>query len=320
MLNESWIIEQLKAHFPQYIGDDAAVIPTDNNQSYLISKDLLIEDIHFRRTYCSAADLAHKALHVNLSDIAAMGGKAQFILCGIAIPMAEADYAAHFLQAFATACKEANVILIGGDTTLSIDKLCISITVIGKSLSKNIRYRSTAQTGDVICVIGNLGYAHLGLMAYEQSLQDLQNYKNTFLHPQAKLEEGYWLAHKTSVHSMMDISDGLFIDLKRMCLASQVAAQIELNDLRPSAEFKQCCARLQLDAIQVMLTGGEDYGLLCTVDNTHFDELAQDFKHTFGYPLHRIGNIIPGTDIHFTENAISTYLLLNPFSHFGEKL
>jgi thiamine-monophosphate kinase len=289
MLNETQIVNQLKTHFPHYIGDDAAVIPASGNQSYIISKDLLVEDIHFRTTYFSATNLAHKALHVNLSDIAAMGGNAQFVLCGIAIPVQQADYAQDFLAAFVTACKDANIILIGGDTTRSIDKLFISISVIGSSVTQNIKYRSGAKVGDAICVVGNLGYAHLGLIACEQSLPDLQKYKNAFLCPAAKMNEGLWLAENLGVNSMMDISDGLYIDLKRLCQASQVAAHIELNDLQTSTEFKNVCDRLHLDAINVMLTGGEDYSLLCTIDNAHYAQLAEDFKHKLGYPLQRIG-------------------------------
>jgi thiamine-monophosphate kinase len=320
MLNEAQIINQLKAHFPQYIGDDAAVIPASGDQSYIISKDLLVEDNHFCTSYFNAANLAHKALQVNLSDIAAMGGKAQFVLCGIAIPMELAQYAQDFLAALVTACKDAGVILIGGDTTRSADKLFISISVIGNSITDNIKYRSTAKIGDAICIVGNLGYAHLGLIACEQSLPDLQEYKNAFLCPTAKINEGLWLAEKPGVNSMMDISDGLYIDLKRLCESSQVAAHIELNYLQPSTAFKNVCDRLQLETINVMLTGGEDYGLLCTVDNAHYAKLAEDFKHKFGYPLQRIGNIVAGASVHFTEDAVHKDLQLMPFSHFGEEL
>ena len=295
------------------------LFPASGDQSYIISKDLLVEDIHFRTKYFSAANLAHKALHVNLSDIAAMGGKAQFVLCGIAIPMEQAQYAQDFLTALVTACKDTGVILIGGDTTRSTDKLFISISIIGSSITDHIKYRSTAKVGDAICVVGNLGYAHLGLIACEQSLPDLQNYKNAFLCPTAKTHEGLWLAEKPGVNSMMDISDGLYIDLKRLCGSSQVAAHIELNDLPLSTTFKNVCDDLQFDAINIMLTGGEDYGLLCTVDNAHYAQLAEDFKRKFGYPLQRIGNIMAGAKVHFTKNAALKYLELKPFSHFGEE-
>jgi len=86
MLNEANIIDILKSSFPKYIGDDAAVIKQNNNQSYIISKDLFIENVHFRTRYFNPTDLANKALHINLSDIASMGAKAQFALLGLAIP------------------------------------------------------------------------------------------------------------------------------------------------------------------------------------------------------------------------------------------
>lgn len=320
MLSEHNIIKALKNDFPEFIGDDAAVIPGHNQKSYVVTKDLLIEDTHFRTRYFSPEDLAHKALQVNLSDCAAMGASPTFVLGGIGIPINLNNYAQEFLSDFATACKNAGVIIIGGDTVLSPDKLFLSITVLGEAENSHIKYRSTAKPSDILCVAGDLGYAHVGFMTCEKSLSGFTEYKKSFLRPCAKIKEGLWLGENIAVTSMMDLSDGLFMDLHRLCEASHTAATIELNNIIYPDAFMKACAALSLDAQNTILTGGEDYSLLFTVKSEHYEKLAQDFLITFGYPLKKIGSISEGSGIHFTEKGKNKILYLKPFSHFGEKL
>jgi thiamine-monophosphate kinase len=224
-----------------------------------------------------------------------------------------------FFRHFSNVCKEASVVLIGGDTTKSESKLFISITAIGTAATENIKYRSTAKVDDIICVAGNLGYAHLGLVACEQSLNDFEEYKSSFLRPEAKVKEGIWLAGKQSVTSMMDLSDGLYIDLKRLCNASGAGAAIKLESLIPSSVFAANCNSTGLDSVNIMLTGGEDYCLLFTVQNNFYETLSQEFLKNFGYGIKPIGRIIEGSGVHIIENGKLVNLKLQPFTHFGEK-
>ena len=318
MLTEAGIITHLKSVFPEQIGDDAAVIPLTQNKSYVVTKDLLIEDIHFRRNYCPAKSLAYKALQVNLSDIAAMGATPKFVLLGIAIPTSYENQLQEFLDAFTTCCKDASVILIGGDTTKSSDKLIISITLIGTANNAHIKYRQHAAVNDQVCVIGNLGYAHLGLITLESEKERFEDFKQCFLEPQAKVNEGVWLGQQDGVNAMMDISDGLFIDLQRLCEASRVGAQIKLENLPVSNAFKQACEQLKLDPISTQLTGGEDYGLLVTIKAEDYLKIADEFKLRFGYSLQAIGIINKGNGVSFSQNNKPISLTLTPFSHFGE--
>lgn len=315
------MIHRLKTDFPDYIGDDAAVFScTEYNQSYVTTNDLLIEDIHFRTRYFDPADLAHKALHVNLSDIAAMGAKPQFILCGIGIPAIHADYAQDFLSCLASACRHAGVTLIGGDTTGSPDKLFISITAIGIAHSEQIKYRRNAIPDNYLCVAGNLGHAHIGFLASEQSRSSLDEYKQAFFRPNAKILEGAWLASKPSVTSMMDISDGLFITIKHLCESSHVGAIIELEKLAISSAFRTACDTLSLDPITTVLTGGEDYSLLFTVCPNHYPTIADEFKEHFGYHIACIGYITSDLEVSMTKHAHRSELSLTPFTHFGEEV
>lgn len=319
MLNEKDIVNKLKSNFPNYIGDDAAVIPQNTHSSYVLTKDLLIEDVHFRTSYFSPDNLAHKTLHVNLSDVAAMGAKPLFIMLGISIPDRLEKYAKEFLDGFTQACIDSSVILIGGDTTKSTDNLMISITAIGSAKNTCLKYRTTAEIDDFICMVGNLGYAHIGLMSLEKKLTGFDNFQNIFLNPIAKISEGQWLGEQLGITSMMDISDGLYIDLKRLCLASDVQGQLLLDNLKPNADFIHACHKLETTPQNILLTGGEDYGLLFTVKAEKFQILANDFEQKFGYKINHIGKISSGSGVSFLENNKIIDLDLKPFSHFGEK-
>lgn len=311
MINEDAIIQTLQDYSHGFIGDDASVLPHIGNGKYVISKDLLIEEVHFRIKYFTPQDLAHKALHVNLSDIAAMGSQPLYILCGISVPPHLQEYAKNVLNHLTTSCQKAGVILIGGDTTASTKHLFISITAIGLAPDGHITLRSTATNDDFIGIVGNLGFAHLGFIALEHSLVTKKQYISSFLRPEAKIKEGLWLRKQACVTSMMDISDGLYIDLKRLCKASKKSAVIDIDLLQAILG-----PEISLD---LALEGGEDYGLLLTIKKNSFESLSNEFMRIFGDTLKIIGHITDGDDISFTQENQTVDLFITPFTHFGEK-
>lgn len=318
MPEEASIIANLRANFAA-IGDDAAVLPFNDKENYLVSKDILVEHRHFRRTTTSPADLAQKALHVNLSDIAAMGGVPLYVLLGIALPTTlPNEWVQEFLASFTKACKAADVQLIGGDTTGSDGKIFISVTVIGRAEKSNIKYRHGAKTGDVLCVAGPLGEAHAGLMALETKAEQLDVLKAKSTRPEALLEEGAWLGTQKSVTAMMDVSDGLSIDAGHLATESKLGAIIDLEALAPSAALLVGCTKLKLDPKECMLAGGEDYALLFTVAPDGFDGLAKEFEVQFGYPLAKIGTMVEGSGVTLREGGQPVSFTYKPFSHFGE--
>ena len=316
MLSESSIINFLHNQFPEKIGDDAAILPFSETESYVITKDLLVEDVHFRLKYQDAASLAHKALHVNLSDIAAMGAIPKYVLLGISIPQQDDHYIHQFLQSFSEQCKAANVLLIGGDTTKSPDKLFISVTAIGIALNTHIKLRSTAKPGDLICISGNIGHAHIGFTTLEGNKDGFDSFKSSFLKPKACLQEALSLGSQPSVTAMMDLSDGLYIDLQRLSEASKVAATINLDALEPSQAFQSACKQLALDSLTTQLTGGEDYSLLFTLKPENHHSVISQFK----FPVKVIGQMMEGTGVQFIQNGQPHLLNLKPFTHFGESL
>jgi thiamine-monophosphate kinase len=325
MPNEANIIEFLQSAFAQPndksigIGDDAACFPKDENSSYVISKDLLLEDVHFRRHYAKPEQIAHKALHVNLSDIAAMGAKPLYVLLGIALP-ADVDntWINAFLQSFTHACQQTGVRLIGGDTTESKSSIYISVTIIGTANNEHLKFRAHAQVNDRICVVGDLGEAHAGLIALEKNVPNLDAVKERALMPQAKTQIGEWLGKQRAVTAMMDISDGLYIDLSRLCKSANKGAHLQLEQLKPSALLQKACAALHANAQQYQLIGGEDYALLFTVNPQQLNALQHAFTTQFATSFAVIGEITTHLPIILTLNGDPQPFEYQVFSHFGE--
>ncbi len=316
MLNESDIIQRLTLHFPRHIGDDAACLPFNDEQCYVISKDVLVENRHFRLTYQDAKSLAHKALHVNLSDIAAMGATPQFVLLGLSIPLSFEPHLDAFLEGVSAAAKAASVLLIGGDTTGSSHDLLVSVTAIGIANKHHLKLRSTAKPHDLLFVTGKLGHAHLGFTALEHHIPGLIDYKDAFLNPNACLKEGLWFGQQRAITGMMDVSDGLWIDVERMCNASHCGAELCLDSYAPSTDFIQTARKLNLNPRDVTLIGGEDYGLLVATSPDEADSIAVDFKQTFGYELTCVGKLTKASGIKLIENGKVCDETPTPFSHF----
>ena len=320
MLNELDIINKLQIESQGFVGDDAAILPNIKNSEYVISKDLLIEDVHFRCSYFSPENLASKVLNVNLSDIAAMGATPKYILCGISIPNNNVEYYNKFLDYLVIKCKELGIILIGGDTTKSPDKLYISITVIGLAENINLKYRNNAKIGDKIFIAGNLGWSNLGFLSLENNINIYSQYVDSFLNPKAKILEGIWLGKQKDVNSMMDVSDGLYIDLLKLCKSSNCMAIINMNKINIDNLFIENCKKLSVDPTTNLFSGGEDYGLLFTVSNCNAQKLYKQFYNNFGYKLIEIGNIVEGEGVKFYEDNKEKFLNIKPFTHFGEEI
>jgi thiamine-monophosphate kinase len=314
-LDEADIIAGFKRAFlvPDYvvgIGDDAAVIYQDDGTALLITKDMLLEDVHFRHKYFTADALAHKALHANVSDIAAMGGEPKYLLLGIALPSdVLPDWVQEFTTSFARKCQEFGITLIGGDTTRSHTGIVISITLLGDATKEKIKFRSYAKPGNIIAVTGFLGEAYAGLQDLEHDRQSILCDRQ--LYPTARLKEGQWFAAQASVTAMMDISDGLALDLPKLIHASQVGATVEASKILLSPALNQS----GYDPLSCALSGGEDYELLLTITADAWPELLQRHQQQFTTPLTAIGTI---TAHGFNINGMPSGLPIQPFTHFGE--
>jgi len=255
------------------IGDDCAVIPQKDGLDTLVTTDLLVEDRHFLLDDIGPFDLGWKSAAVNISDIAAMGGRPESAFLSIALPgRIGSEWVERFIAGFMDLAGRYGVALLGGDTSASPDKLFINITVLGSCRHGAALKRSGARPGDLVCVTGTLGDSAAGLkLILEHSPDAVAYLRERHYRPEPRLREGIALAATAGVHSMMDISDGIASDLPHILEASGVGAEIDLRRLPLSQELMDICAVRGWDAAELAVGGGEDYELLLTVAPEAFE-------------------------------------------------
>lgn len=278
------------------IGDDAAAFQTDPEQLTLMTTDLLVERIHFLRDAISGFDLGYKALAVNLSDIAAMGGTAREAFVSIAIPdNCQLDYLEGIYDGIKNLAAEFDVNILGGDTTRSKIDLIINIVVQGIVAQAELLCRDAARPADVIFSTGFLGDSKAGLhLILNQIPADNVGLESLLIAhrvPQPHLREGRFLARQPGVHAAIDISDGLSSDLGHIAEESRVGARLYADKIPISQNLQDFCARFNSDPVDYALSGGEDYTLLCTVSPDRSAAIARAFEQKFRRPLFAVGEI-----------------------------
>jgi len=279
------------------IGDDATAVTGDPDQLTLVTTDLLVERVHFLRESTTGAELGHKSLAVNLSDIAAMGGFARDAFISLAIPE---NCSIDFLDAFYDGMKalavEFDVNILGGDTTRSKQDLVINIAVIGSVFEAQLLLRSGAKPGDIIVTTGFLGDSraglHLILNQIETDTPALRELRRAHVLPKPYLREGRFLAETGSVTSAIDTSDGLSSDIRHIAEESAVGVRLYADQIPVSDHLTAFCKDIQEDPVLWALSGGEDYTLLCTVAPENVASVCRDYEEKFASPLYRIGEII----------------------------
>ena len=330
-LGEFGLIDRIKAAFSDSlpegwigIGDDCAILK--NLKTIAISTDLMAENIHFRRDWISARQLGHRALAVNLSDLAAKGARPAGFFLSVSLPAhCEVSWLDDFFSGMAALSKSSGCPLLGGDTTGSEKSITISITVVGEAGTR-VPLRSGAKVSDVIWVSGALGDSSAGLeillnCAAGGGTCKLSHTEGVLaalhLEPQPELLAGPWLAARDEIHAMMDLSDGLVSDLAHICRQSGVGAEVILEKIPVSPELKDWCEQEELDAYEMAATGGEDYKLLGTCDGAHFEHVAAVFEAKFGRKIYNIGAICEGNPHAPRFLSKGQPLSLRPaFSHF----
>jgi len=329
-LGEFGLIERISSAMKQTlpdkvvgIGDDCAVIPISKELSYLVTTDALVEDVHFIKNKISPQNLGHKSLAVNLSDIAAKGGTPHSVFLTLSLPKnLEVEWIDQFIAGFHNLASKYNTLLLGGDITGSTSKISINVTVIGSAHPDKIKLRSTAKLGDIICVTDSLGDSGAGLAAILGNFKETNesNYLiNRHYRPEPHLAQGEFLAQFNSVHAMMDVSDGLYSDIKRIITASHCGATINMNQMPISDQLCRFSEDNHLDPLEIATIGGEDYCLLLTVSPEAFDDVSKAFYQKFKHKLCSIGNItLPKADPIYIRNNKTFSFKQKTFNHFGE--
>lgn len=306
------------------IGDDAAVIKKNETTYTVISTDALVEGIHFDLEYFSFFELGQKAMAVNLSDMAAMGAKPQTVLVSLVVPQhINEKNILDFYSGLEDQLQLHGGVIVGGDTTRSRNDLIVNLTITGECDAQCCKFRHTAQRGDAIYVTGPLGMAALGLVALENRKTVDQKFISALKTPTPRVAMGLFLASQTEVHAMMDLSDGLFQDLGHILKASQLSAEICVEDIPTSEHFDETCVLLHQEANELKISGGEDYQLLFTVASHQVKSFESKARQQ-GFSVYRIGQtheIVNESSCRFVYRSGATY---NPkrrgYDHFKESV
>lgn len=317
-LGEFGLIDHLTAGLKTFhrstlrgVGDDAAVIDQGEYVT-LVSKDLLVEGVHFDLTYTPLRHLGYKAAVVNISDIVAMNGMATQMLVGISVSNRFSVEALDELYAgIRLACEKYKVDLVGGDTTSSVSGLFLSVTVLGRAKKEDVVYRSTARENDLICVSGDLGGAYIGLLLLEREKQvykanpemqpELEGNDYVLerqLKPEARADVLVKLKEAgVKPTAMIDISDGLASEILHIAKDSGLGCRIYENKIPIDVVTADVATEFKMDPTTAAMNGGEDYELLFTIDVNDFEKVKT----------------IPGIHIigHMLEKAEGEYLISN---------
>jgi thiamine-monophosphate kinase len=306
------------------IGDDCAVLDLGAGSLLLATTDLLVEDVHFRRRWATPTDIGWKALAVNVSDIAAMGGRPRWALIALACPESvRVDEAEDFFAGVQALATEYGVAIVGGDTAASPDGWIVNVTLLGEAALAPLR-RSTAGVGDVIAVTGSLGRSAAGLALLEAGTaspsvpaEARAEVTAAHLRPRPRTREGQWLAGAGGVTSMIDLSDGLATDLGHLCQESGTGARVDLGRLPIHAAVGAVARSLGADALAWATGGGEDYELLLTCAPAALDHLAEGLARATGTRLSAVGEMLAAAEgVRYLDASGKPVFVRQGFEHF----
>ena len=298
------------------IGDDAAVLDAGGGNLWLFAADMLIEGVHFDRTVSSLADVGWKALAVNVSDIAAMGGIARYATVAVGLPSpADAEPLFRGLRE----CAEAHAVeIVGGDTVRSPGPLVIDVAILGQSEGIEPVRRRGARAGDLVCVTGWLGAAAAGLEAAKRAQAGEGPVPEELLaahrRPSPRAREGRLLA-QLGASAMIDISDGLASDARHVAEASHVAIVIEPERIPLHPAAVAAARRWQGDPFSLALFGGEDFELLACVAPERLSAVKGAVEG-LGLPLTVIGRCEAGGGVWLESNGQRRALSPGGWDHF----
>ena len=252
------------------IGDDCAILPGTRSRDLLVTTDQFIEGIHFLRETHTGADCGWKALARGLSDIAAMGGKAEHCFVSLALGgWVDAAWVRQFYRGLLQLGRRHGVVVAGGDLSRAPSTYC-DVVVLGTVAHGKALRRDGARVGDLVYVTGRLGGGLLGLESHSGAAW------RKHMRPEPRLEVGRALVGKAS--AAMDISDGVSLDLQRLCVESGVAAELDGEiPVFPGATVEQA------------LHGGDDYELLFTAG-----QRVKMASRIAGVAVRRVGRIVAG--------------------------
>jgi len=296
------------------VGDDGAVLLPPPGQDLIAVVDTLVAGVHFPPD-SAPRSVGHRALAVNLSDIAAMGGSPAWSLLAITLPTVDEVWLEEFAAGFGALARASGVQLVGGDTTSG--PMSVTVQVLGFVPAGLRLLRSGGRPGDLLFVSGTPGDAACGLTLEQGKLQTPSSQaerilRDRFLFPTPRVALGEGLGGLAS--ACIDVSDGLYADVAKLAMRSDCAAHLELTRLPCSPQLAQCVDAAE--ARRFTLTGGDDYELCFTVPPSRSAQLDQ-LAHAVGVSCTQIGCLTAGSGVTVTEQGTVIEFSHSGYEHFG---
>ena len=304
-LGEHALIARLRTQVPAPpawvtlgIGDDAAAIAPEPGEQVVLSTDSVVEGVHFDRALTPMDAVGHKALAVNLSDLAAMGAEPRGVLLGLALPgtMALADFDG-LLHGFLSLATRLKAPLVGGNITRSPGPIVIDVTVVGSARARRLVTRAGGRPGDALYVTGGVGAAAAGLgilragLARESLGTDLEACVARHERPEPRLRAGLLAGRSRAVSAGIDLSDGLADGARQLAEASHTGVVIEADAVPVDAGARAWASRHGHDPLDAALSGGEDYELLFAVPRRRTRAFLGAAGRWGGLAVTRIGQL-----------------------------
>ncbi|MBI2842365.1 MAG: thiamine-phosphate kinase [Armatimonadetes bacterium] len=282
-------------------GDDAALVRASGGKLIIVTTDLLAENTHFRRDIIDPYSLGWKSVAANISDIAAMGGIPTFGLVSIAVPDIEVEFVERLYDGMNDVSARFGSAIVGGDTNFIKGPIVINVAQLGEVEEGRQTLRSTARPGHKIVVTGHLGESLAGFklldkFGFEAARTDFPEIVERHIRPVPRVQEARAATEHNRVRAMMDLSDGLGIDLPKLCAASGVGARVYVDKLPISSALKHAAADLDVDPTALAASGGEDYELLMAVDPSDVEAVVQSVEEKTGTTIRDIGEFVEGQD------------------------
>jgi thiamine-monophosphate kinase len=295
------------------IGDDAALLQVPPGDDLVVAVDTIVAGRHFPLG-SDPRSIGHRALAVNLSDLAAMGAQPRWALLALTMPAAEEKWLEGFAGGLHALADRHAIALVGGDTTAG--PLTISLQLLGLVPKGRALRRAGAQAGDLLVVTGTLGDAAAGLEVLQRpqpvaTSSHEQELVQRFEYPDARVQFG--IGARGIASAAMDISDGLAGDLPKLAHASGLAAHVRIEQLPLSAALRASAGTDR--GREFALRGGDDYELLLTVPGQQYQELAR-IAAAHGVPLTCLGELRPGAGVNWSKDGADFAVAATGYDHF----
>jgi thiamine-monophosphate kinase len=274
------------------VGDDAAVVRPRSGEDLLITTDVQIEGRHFQREWFNGLELGWRLAAVNLSDIAAMGGKPLYGLLSLGIPDdVRTDYVKDIERGARDHLAKYGATIVGGNISGIDSTLVCDFTLVGSIQAGKAWRRHCRPDGDAVVVAGNLGEARAGLhmLRVQDPERPFRRLVQAYKRPKPLLDVAELLRRQKGIHGVIDVSDGFSTDLIHICQASNAGCEVSLRSLPLSKPLLEFCIEHGKVALQLALNGGEDYALIVSVDAKRAESVAQTIREEAGVPATVVG-------------------------------